>query len=256
MKFSGKVVIVTGGATGIGRATAELFLAQGANVVINGRRSSVLASAAREMDPTGKRVIAVDGDIARQRTAQRLVEVADERLGGVDVLVNNAGVFTPKTFLEHRAEDLDQYLDVCVKGTFFASQAVAPALERRGGGAIVNVGSMWATQAIGATPSSAYSAAKAGVHALTRNLALELAGANIRVNAVAPAVVETPVYESFIPRAEVANVLRGFNAFHPIGRNGKAQDVAAAILFLASESASWITGSILAIDGGVTAGRN
>ena len=114
---------------------------------------------------------------------------------------------------------------------------------------------MWATQAIGATPSSAYSAAKAGVHALTRNLAIEFAADHIRVNCVAPAVVETPVYNSFIPEDQVAEVLAGFNAFHPLGRNGKPRDISDAILFLASEQASWITGALLPVDGGVTAGR-
>jgi NAD(P)-dependent dehydrogenase (short-subunit alcohol dehydrogenase family) len=255
MQFAGKVAIITGGGSGIGRATAEQLLAQGAKVVINGRRQSVLAKTARELDPTGRQVIAVEGDIGQERTAQRLAAIAQEQLGGVDLLINNAGVFAPKPFLEHRARDLNQYLDICIKGTFFASQAVVPALKQRGGGAIVNVGSMWATQAIGATPSSAYSAAKAAVHALTRNLALELAADKIRVNAVAPAVVETPVYETFIPPDQVPSVLQSFNAFHPLGRNGQPQDVAQAILFLAGSNASWITGAILAVDGGVTAGR-
>jgi NAD(P)-dependent dehydrogenase (short-subunit alcohol dehydrogenase family) len=131
-----------------------------------------------------------------------------------------------------------------------------PLLEERGGGSIVNVGSMWAMQAIGATPSAAYSAAKAGVHALTKNLAIELAAKKIRVNTVAPGVVETPVYESFVPKDQIAATLASFNAFHPLGRVGQASDLASAIVFFASEASSWITGTILPVDGGSMAGRN
>ncbi|MNT58576.1 4-formylbenzenesulfonate dehydrogenase TsaC1/TsaC2 [compost metagenome] len=112
---------------------------------------------------------------------------------------------------------------------------------------------MWANQAVESTPSTAYSAAMAGRHALTRNLAIEFAGDNIRVNAVAPAVVETPIYNTFMSEEEVAEVLPSFNAFHPIGHNGTPEDVAEAILFLASGSAAWITGVVMPLDGGVTA---
>ena len=130
-----------------------------------------------------------------------------------------------------------------------------PKRETDSGGAIVQTGSMWAIQAIGATPSAAYSAANAGVHAMVRNLALELAPYRIRVNAVAPAVVETPVYNTFMSDEQVRQVLPTFDTFHPLGRNGQPKDVAEAILFLASDQASWITGTVLPVDGGVTAGR-
>ncbi|HKX31194.1 MAG TPA: glucose 1-dehydrogenase [Blastocatellia bacterium] len=255
MTFQGKVALITGGGTGIGRATAESLIALGARVVINGRRGDVLTRTRSQIDASGQRVIAVAGDIADPATASRMVEAAMKHFGGVDLLINNAGIFKPAPFLEQTAGEVEAYLSIILKGTIYASQAAIPPMQQRGGGAIVNVGSMWASQAIGLTPSSAYSAAKAGVHALTRNLAIELAKDRIRVNTVAPAVVETPVYETFLPREQVAEVLSGFNAFHPLGRNGQPRDVAAAILFLASDEASWITGTLLAVDGGVTAGR-
>lgn len=255
MEFKNKIVLVTGGGTGIGKKTAQLFLEQGAKVVINGRRKDVLEKAARELDPSGDRVVSVVGDIGVKETAIRLVQSAVQRFGGVDILINNAGIFKPTPFLDYSEDALDANLSAILKGTFFASQAAIPAMQARGGGAIVNVGSMWAMQAVGATPSSAYSAAKAGVHALTHNLAIEFAKDKIRVNTIAPAVVETPVFGTFLTPEQVKQVLPTFNAFQPLGRNGQPKDIADAILFLASDRASWITGAVLSVDGGVMAGR-
>ncbi len=254
MRFEGKVVAITGGGSGIGREAAARFVAEGAKVVINGRDREKLAAAAKAIDASGSRVVVSAGDIARPETGAALVEAAVSRFGRLDVLVNNAGVFNPKPFIELTEADYDRYLDTILKGKFFAAQAAAKAMKEKGG-AIVQTGSMWAIQAIGATPSAAYSAANAGVHAMVRNLAIELAPYNIRINAVAPAVVETPVYNTFLSDEQVKDVLPTFNAFHPLGRNGQPGDVAEAILFLASEQASWITGTVLPVDGGVTAGR-
>ena len=256
MRFKGKVAAITGGSSGIGLEAARRLVVEGASVVINGRSLEKLKVAAKEIDPAGKSVDIFAGDIGQFKTAEGLVNTAVTKFGGLDILFNNAGIFAPKSFLDVTEVDLNNFVDVILKGNFFAAQAAAKAMKKRGGGAIVQTGSMWALQAIGATPSAAYSVAKAGVHQLTKNLALELAGDKIRINTVAPAVVETPVYSTFMTQDQIDAALPQFAAIHPLGRNGKPSDVVSALLFLASDEASWITGTILPVDGGVMAGRN
>jgi NAD(P)-dependent dehydrogenase (short-subunit alcohol dehydrogenase family) len=259
MRFQNKIAIVTGGGSGMGKEVATRFVAEGGSVVINGRNGPKAEAAAREIDPTGTRVAVHASDISLPATGEALVKTTLDRFGRLDVLFNNAGIFAPKPFLEVTEAEYDRFLDNILKGTFFTAQAAAKAMKAAGrGGAIVQTGSMWALQAIGATPSSAYSAysaAKAGVHALVKNLAIELAADKIRVNAIAPAVIETPVYDTFLTPEQVKEVLPTFNAFHPLGRNGQVADVAEAMLFLASDQASFITGVVLPVDGGVMAGR-
>ena len=255
MRFKGKVAIVTGGGTGIGKAVAEALVIEGARVVLNGRREDVLQAAATSIDPKGDRVAYLSGDISRPPIAVAVVEAATQRFGGVDLLFNNAGIFAPKAFLEHTEEDYDRFLGTILRGKFFMAQAAAKAMNARGGGAIVQTGSMWALQAVGATPSSAYSAANAGVHQMVKNLAIELAPAKIRVNAVAPAVVKTPVYSTFLLPDQSEAALAGFNPFHPLGRIGQPADVVPSMIFLASDEASWITGVVLTSRRGVMAGR-
>ena len=256
MEFKNQIVAITGAGTGIGRAAAQAFYDRGASVVLNGRRADVLARAARELDPSGKRVAVVAGDIGDSAVATKLAATARDRMGGLDVLVNAAGIFRPAPFATTTDAELDAYIGTILKGTFFATRAAVPLFKTRGGGSVVNIGSMWALQAIGATPSAAYSAAKAGVHALTHNLALELAALRVRVNTVAPAVVRTPVFESFVAPEAIEATLASFAPFHPLGRIGEPGDVVEAILFLAGSRATWITGVILPVDGGVMAGRN
>jgi len=256
MRFQDKVAIVTGGNSGMGKEVARRFVAEGGRVVVNGRNAAKTEAAAKGIDPTGKLAVAQIGDVASPATGEAAVKVALDRFGRLDVLFNNAGIFTPKPFLEVDEAEYDRFADGILKGSFFAAQAAAKAMKAAGrGGAIVQTGSMWALQAIGATPSAAYSAAKAGVHALTKNLAIELAADNIRVNAIAPGIIETPVFRTFLTDEQVAQVLPTFNAMHPLGRNGQPEDAAEALLFLASEQAKWITGVVLSVDGGVMAGR-
>ncbi len=255
-QFADKVVLITGGGGGIGKAAARRFLDEGARVVLSGTRAEVLAAAQAELDPTGERTLLVPGPVHRREDGQRLVAAAVERFGGVDVLVNSTGIFRVTPFEEQTDEHLEEALGSILYPTYWASQAVVASMRERGGGAIVNVGSMWAVDAIATTPTSAYSAAQAGRHALTKNLALELAPEGIRINTVALAFVETPAYERFLSPDEAQEVLHAVNDFHPLGRHGQPGDVVEAILFLAGGGAGWITGTTLPVDGGVLAGRS
>ena len=227
------------GSSGIGKEIATRFVTEGGSVVIIGRDAARAEAAAKEIDATGKRAVAHVGDITLPATGEAAVKAAVDRFGRLDVLFNNAGIFGPKPFLEVTEAEYDRFLGIILKGKFFAAQAAAKAMKAAGrGGAIVQTGSMWGLQAIGATPSSAYSAANGGVHALVKNLAIELAPDKIRVNAIAPGVIETPVYSTFLTPEQVKAVLPTFNAMHPLGRNGQPADAAEALLFLASDQAS------------------
>src|ERR1700727_1656818 len=221
MRFQEKIAIVTGGASGMGKEVASRFVAEGGSVIVNGRDTAKTEAAAYQIDPSGKRAVGYVGNVALPAVGEALVKTAIDRFGRLDVLFNNAGIFGPKPFLEVTEAEYDRFLDNILKDAFFTAQA----------------------------------AAKATGHAQTRNLAIESAPYKTRVNAIAPAVIETPVFNTFLSPEQVAAVLPTFNAMHPLGRNGQPADAADALLFLASDQASFITGVVLPVDGGVMAGR-
>lgn len=244
MTTNSKTALITGGSSGIGLDAARGFLEEGYNVFISGRNEDKLKQAIKILG-NEDRTAYVAGNIGEPETGNKLVQLAIERFGSVDVLVNNAGIFGLKPFLKNTEEDLDQYINGNLKGTYFVSQAGVKQMKKQGGGSIVNIGTVLIMHPSASIPASAALITKGGVHALTTSLASELAADNIRVNAVAPGVVRTPLYGD-------ANV-DAFGGIALMNRVGKVEEITDAILHLAT--ANFTTGVILPVDGGYVHGR-
>ncbi|MEV0246222.1 SDR family oxidoreductase [Nocardia sp. NPDC050712] len=243
--MSTKTVIVTGSSSGMGRDIARAFVARGDNVVLNGRDAGKLAEVAAELGAP-ERVAQVAGDIGAAATGSELVRTAVERFGRVDILVNNAGIFGAKPFVDVTEADLDIYLDGNLKGTFRTTQAVVRQFLSQGaGGSVVNIGTVLINHALAGLPASAALVSKGGVHALTTSLAAELAAAGIRVNAVAPGIIRTPLFGAGDETSSGRLAL--------LNRIGEVSETTSAVLYLAD--ADFITGHILPVDGGFLSGR-
>lgn len=210
--------MIVGGSSGMGYAVARQLLESGTRTLIVGNNFEKLKHATEELSRYGV-TEPLQANLYDPSGIKRVVEVANDHGRHIKYLVNAAGYFNPTPFLDHSEDNYEAYMGIN-KALFFISQAVAKNMVAHGGGSIVNIGSMWAKQAIKATPSSAYSMAKAGLHSLTQHMAIELADHHIRVNAVSPAVVKTPIYETFIDPKEMDSTLATFDSFHPIGRIG------------------------------------
>ena len=245
-----KRILISGGTSGIGLAAAKLFLSAGAKGALLGRSAQRGEAALQELGEN-EQAIFVQGDVSRRADCQRVVQQVETLWGGLDVLVNSAGIYVEGAIEDMTEEQIDSVLDINMKGTYYLSQAVVPLLKKAKGN-IVNVASDAGVH--GNYYCSLYCASKGAVVLFTKALALELAGFGVRVNAIAPGDIMTPLTEMQLAAApNREDALREMASVYPLGRIGTPEEAAAAIKFLASAEAAFITGTILSVDGGLTA---
>lgn len=253
--FDGRVALITGAGSGIGKGLADAFARDGAAVALAGRTPEKVEAAAEALRRQGCHACAFQTDVSKSDDCKTLVERTLAEFGALHVLVNNAGVAKAKALEDTRDEEIDAIVDIDLKGPMRLTRAALPALRKQkdaGGAAILNISSSVTLCAV--RNFSVYAAAKAGLDHLTRCLALDLAADRIRVNAICPGVVETPIFATMMPKAVVAKALASFAEKHPLGRIGQPADIAAAALYLCGPGASWVTGVVMPVDGGISLG--
>ena len=242
-----QTAIITGASTGIGKAITRLFLAKGYNVIMNSRSYENLEEAHAEFDSPNNALL-VAGDISDKATGEKLVKTAIDKFGSVDVLINNAGIFNPKPFLDVKENDLDGFLSVNLKGTYYTSQAAIRQMLNQEGGAIINIGTVLVDHAITGFPATAPITSKGAIHALTRQLAAEFGKDNIRVNTISPGIIRSPLQGKM-----GVNDADSLAMLHLLNRIGEPEEVAEAAYYLATSR--FVTGETFNVAGGHTVGH-
>jgi meso-butanediol dehydrogenase / (S,S)-butanediol dehydrogenase / diacetyl reductase len=250
MRFQGQVAVITGGGSGLGRVLARRFAAEGASVIVADVVGHSATAVADEISEAGGKSLAHTTDVTDASDVEAMVETAREAFGPVQILVNNAARATDADFLDLSEETWEEDVAITLKGPFLCSQAVLADMTENRSGVILNIASVNALTYFG---NEAYSAAKAGILSLTRSLAVRYGPFGVRVNAIAPGTLKTPAWEQ--RRKKDPEVLERVSRWYPLGRVGEPEDVAGAALFLASDEAAWISGAVLPVDGGLTAGN-
>jgi NAD(P)-dependent dehydrogenase (short-subunit alcohol dehydrogenase family) len=253
MKLEGRVALITGGNSGIGSATAALFAKEGAAVVLTGRNRERGEQVAQAIKDAGGEALFIQADVRFADACRRAVEETLERFGRIDVLFNNAGVFHPKTVPDCTEEEWDETIDSSLKGAFLMSKYALPSMIARGSGSIIHTSSGWGIQ--GGDRAAAYCAAKGGLVVMAKAMAIDHGRDGIRVNCVCPGDVDTPMlYDDAEKRGMAWEDYMAGAADRPLGRVGTVEEIARAVLFLASDDSSFVTGEALVVDGGGIAG--
>ncbi len=252
MRLKDKVALITGGTSGIGEATALLFAAEGARVAITGRNAERGADVVTRIEQAGREALFVRADVSLADDCRRAVDETVRALGGLDILFNNAGVFYPQTALECSEREWDEQIDINLKGTFLMSKFALPGMIARQRGVIINNASGWGI--VGGDHAVAYCASKGGVVLMTKAMAIDHGAQGIRVNCICPGDVETPMLpaDAKMRGLKWEDYIAGC-ANRPLGRVGTVEEIAKAVLFLASDDSSFMTGAALVVDGGGTA---